>query len=354
MGRMAELLAQQEARKAAGANQTYPRAAAPRPAAPARPAPKRVALPCVHEGAVLEWCSTCKGGEGRHVRDCDLHERCTRTYVSDKVQSCDRCKDYSTGAAEPPTQFAARPGDPACGVVIGSYGWPALVDLQLRVIRDTCGPVPVCVSSDNPDDDARLAAVCAGHPDAYLWTNARRIGHTGGDLATFWKGVLWGAANGLQVVAKLSQRWVSTRPRWLHDGARALLDSGLPAAIRRCVGSHGFPLRTEAALLDVEAWHRPKVLSRIAPGEYWTRREGGLSAEVVVEELIRDEFGGLYWPWDLVPPVRAEKPAGALWHNSHTRAEYDALARRHGVALPADFHVRGWERERDAGEYRYG
>lgn len=65
----------------------------------ARPAPVRLSLPCVHEGAVLEWCQSCGPNEGRHVRDCDLHDRCTRGYVGPAVQACERCPDYTP---EPP------------------------------------------------------------------------------------------------------------------------------------------------------------------------------------------------------------------------------------------------------------
>ena len=54
-------------------------------------------LPCIHEGAVLEWCTTCQG-DGKHVRDCDVHERCTRGLVSEKVRSCTTCADYQSPA----------------------------------------------------------------------------------------------------------------------------------------------------------------------------------------------------------------------------------------------------------------
>lgn len=59
---------------------------------------KRVkkALPCIHEGPVLEFCQTCQGAkaEGRHVRDCEIHERCTRDVVSPNVAACARCANY--------------------------------------------------------------------------------------------------------------------------------------------------------------------------------------------------------------------------------------------------------------------
>jgi hypothetical protein len=71
------------------------------PPAAAAKAPARVPLPvlapCVHEGAVLEYCPTCRG-EGRHVRDCDLHERCTRDAVSPVVRACASCPDHSARA----------------------------------------------------------------------------------------------------------------------------------------------------------------------------------------------------------------------------------------------------------------
>jgi len=50
--------------------------------------------PCGHEGPILEWCNTCNG-EMKHVRECDLYDKCTRGYVSDKVRSCDRCESHT-------------------------------------------------------------------------------------------------------------------------------------------------------------------------------------------------------------------------------------------------------------------
>lgn len=57
--------------------------------------PARVALPCIHEGGILERCHKC-GGEGKHVRECDIHGKCTRAFVSAKVKACSQCADYAT------------------------------------------------------------------------------------------------------------------------------------------------------------------------------------------------------------------------------------------------------------------
>lgn len=95
---MRDLIERTEARRRAGANQTYTRhlgrgssvvrtAGAPAPVSlPAHP-------PCVFEGQTLERCHTCAGpDESRHVRECELFEdRCTRGLVNAQVRACTHC-----------------------------------------------------------------------------------------------------------------------------------------------------------------------------------------------------------------------------------------------------------------------
>lgn len=284
------------------------------------------------------------------------------------------CSGYV--AKIPPTQVqpevrSSIPNDPVwpispaksengVGVVLGSYKWPALIDLQIRVIRATCGPVPILVSDDcspgfpNADRYARLQAICGFHPDVMLWPNSERIGHTGGDIAAYWKGVVWGASRGLQAVAKFSQRFIVTRTNWLQEGAMSLLNSGLPLASQKCIGTARFDLRTEAALLNVAQWYTPDVLDRIKPRRYWNDAVNGLSAETIIFRVLQDLLGGVYWPWNLFGPERRKDYPGVLWHNHATLAQYQALASQHGVTLDPDLHVEGWERDMVAGVYSYG
>src|SRR5947209_5743392 len=141
------------------------------------------------------------------------------------------CRDHPLGPGEAAAalpRFEPRPDDPPCGVVIGSYRWPRLIDLQIHLIRHTCGGVPILVGDDcSPgfgpapppgSQFERLQAICAAHPGVTLWPNVERIGHTGGDVAACWKGLIWAQALGLRVLAKLSQRFLVTDPRWLQDG----------------------------------------------------------------------------------------------------------------------------------------
>ena len=345
--------ARMKARKEAGADQTYPQhVGRARPGfAPARVALPVLRAPCPFQGDLHKECSSCGGpSEARRTYFCD-HEsnddgRCTRGNSQSGLWTCATCSHHPDATAP------ARPGDPLCGVAIGSYKWPALVELQIRAIRATCGAVPILVSNDHPESAPALAVICAAYLDVTLDNNPERIGHTGGDISVFWKGTKWGAARGLCVVAKLSQRMIFTGPYWLQDGARDLLASGLGAAARASTEPR-WPLRTEAVLMDVTQWNRPELLARCAPGQYWDRRAGGFPAEVAILELIHFQLGGAYWPWPVLPMNRRSQ-GPFVWHHSHATEEYRALATQYGVALPGDFHVGGWEGEYRDGIYSYG
>lgn len=267
-------------------------------------------------------------------------------------------KPWSAPQSTPKPQASAPTDTIPAGIVIGSYLWPELIDLQLRVIHATVGRVPVLVVSDNPRDTGRLETICRAQ-GAVLFPSTKRIGHCGGDLAVYYRGVQWAAATGLRVLAKLSQRCVITRPGWLQEVARDLLLSSLPAAGRWAVGpdrgpSWGQQLRTEAMLLDVPRWNRPEVLRRLEPRKRYRDKPGGYTAEEQVLDLLRAELGGVYHPWGLLPDRRDAKADGLVWHHANTREEYDALAARHGVVLPKSFTVDGWGDFHARGEHDFG
>lgn len=66
---------------------------------------KRRTLPCLHEGPVVEPCTSC-AGEMRHVRSCfhpnGVRDKCTRGVVGPAVQACSVCSDYEA----PPVKWA--------------------------------------------------------------------------------------------------------------------------------------------------------------------------------------------------------------------------------------------------------
>jgi hypothetical protein len=304
---------------------------------------------------IIERCPTCNGG-GRHVRECEIHERCTLDPVNPKVMNCKKCRAEGLGY-EPVVPLKLKPTVPKtinAGIAIGSYKWPKLIELQIRLIKDVCGDVPILVSSDHPESNKELSELCLNYDNITLWPNKDRIGHTGGDISVFYKSIIWGAEKGLDVVAKLSQRFMVTKTNWLLEEAKNLLISGLPLASQRCTGISRFDLRTEFCLLDVHQWNKPEILDRIRPRAYWTDVSTGICAETIIYRVLQDHLGGIYHPLALIGEERYKEREGILWHNANSLSTYKALAQKYNIALPSDFTCKGWEAELAKGQYKYG
>ena len=162
------------------------------------------------------------------------------------------------------------------------------------------------------------------------------------------------SSSGVKVFAKLSQRFLITKKDWLKKGAEDLLTSTLPLATQKCKGVSHFDLRTEACLINVEKWNTKEVLERIKPRRYWNDSPFGLNAESIIYRLLQDLLGGYFWPWDLFGEERHAKSEEVIWHTSNSEKDYKNLAGKHGVKLPEDFTVDGWQHELREGKYTYG
>ncbi len=304
------------------------------------PVPPQRVQPCVHLGEVIDHRGTACGQQW--VRKCKKHGRCALNERSDSelltYKICRTCPDYALSMPGSSTPATVRHEDPACGVVIGCYWMPTeLVDLQIRTIRANCGPVPILISDDaSPGKRDEYYRIEESYSDVTVRISDERIGHAGGDVAVFYRGLVWAQRRKLRVLAKLSQRFVIDLPYWLQEGANGLLASGLTLGAQVHVDGPGrLPLRTEACLLDVHAWAADDVLSQMIPGT-----KGGV-AELLMAALglrIQPEF----WRWPLLTSDRKFPMPRVLWHRSNSTDEYRALAAKYDITLPADFTLEGW------------
>jgi len=292
----------------------------------ARPNPKvspdqgfRRPLECVDLGPVV----------GR--ANCNCRRKDSRTCAAgfgtvSQSTNCDICPQY-------------RPRYPDCdaGVALGFFEQPSLCELQIRLIRLHNGPeTPILVCDDHSRGELgeRTREVCERLGVELVHSGPKRIGHAGGDLGAFYHGVRWAKRLGLRTLVKLSQRFCVDRPGWLAE-ADELLHSGtlslLSDACREARHSH--PLRTEACVLRVDAWHREDVLVRIRP-----RRISPLPAERLVYNAIRYTGSPKFGRWPLLGGVdRCRKVPGICWHTANPEADYHTLAARLGVTLTSEF-----------------
>ncbi len=296
---------------------------------------RRKALPCQHLGQFTEErrvCRTCLGHVEIKLRACAVHGRCSTDRPLDGVHFCQTCNEYLT------PDYWSDPDDPSVGVVIGSYGYPALIELQILTIRKHCGPIPILISDDrSPRGRAeKIATLAVKYPGVDVEISPVRIGHAGGDMSAFYRGLYWAHRRRLTFLCKLSQRFIVDRPRWLQNGAIDLQKSGLPAAGQSCIeGPYAMPLRTEAVMMKVDAWQNPALLNYLEP------RPIGAACEHIVWNAIATWLGGQILPWDLFTPARHEQALDVLWHVSTPIEAYQALAAKMGVTLDDNFSVGG-------------
>ncbi len=233
--------------------------------------------------------------------------------------------------------WTAQINDPPCGVVLGCYRYVELIELQIKVIRYTCGPVPILVSDDCSPRSREMQEVCARYPDVDFVCSEQRIGHAGGDMAAYERGIRWAKQRGLWALAKLSNRWICVTTRWLQEGCRAMLEAKAAASSDSCIeGPNAFPVRTESVLLDVDAWHRPDIL------EYIRGRPIRMACEHIIWHVIQNWFGGKMHTWKLLNGTnRMNRAPGVIWHTNTPLSEYLQLASRFGVDLGPEFNIAG-------------
>jgi hypothetical protein len=220
------------------------------------------------------------------------------------------------------------------GIVIGSYNIPDAVRLQLAVIRANCPQAPVIVSDDCSDGYAptpgpgtkfeQIARACAEYEGVYLWPNVERIGHAGGDLSAFWKGLVWGKATGLEVVFKLSHRYVIDIPHWDQSGAADLYESG-EATLGRDCEFHKWPIRTEAVGMRVDMWGRADIIGHLTP------RKVNYPVEEIIFDDIRTNFGGKMCRWKIMSHDRGAPAPNILFREANQPKEYALMAFKHGL-----------------------
>lgn len=253
-----------------------------------------------------------------------------------EYRDCQNCAEY------------VRPvGAERAGIVIGCYGWPRLVEVQIRTIRETCGNVPILVADDCSPKSWEIMQVCGRFENVSFSDNGRRMGHYAGDLSVFRRGVLWARELKLTTLVKLSQRMLMIQPGWL-DALTPLL-SQCETVVSPCLEPRGnkwvdLYCRTEAVAMRMDGWGRDDVID-LLHGEQLVN-----ATELRINHIIVAKFDGRRLAWPGLAAKRVEPAAGTIWHCSHGPSAYTQHAGRFGLVMDEDFstagrdHLPGWER----------
>lgn len=309
---------------------------------------KEFLRPCNYRGkdtGLTETCKTCTGERKVPLFVCEkLGGTCFEgNYTVPTSKACNSC----------PHKDTSKEGDVPCGLVVGSYLWPSLTEMHIKLARRVLGRhVPILIVDDKSDATEKREAICKKY-GVDFFTTGERIGHVGGDAAAFRYGLEWAKENGVRVLAKLSQRLFLTRPRWLQEGAKELLASTLSTASQPQVQvpnvMPAYDLRSDCVLLDVDQWDANTIeVKKYNPTE-------GVERIITGEELIHSRIpGGVFHPWSEITSNRCDPRPAEINHWNNTRKGFEKLASELGVKLDAKFHADGWGREHERGEYSFG
>jgi hypothetical protein len=277
-------------------------------------------LPCAYLGKKTK--PTC----GCLTRHCDIGKG-----VVEHLKECQTCLSYTRY----PSNGDHRAGGDV-GVVLGTFGLPSLARLQILLLRETCGPIPVLIADDASGHDDEFHDLAAELPGVTFWPNPARRGHYAGDLSVFWKGLQWGQTTGLKWVCKLSQRLLWVRPGWLADAVRGVESSGLATSFQRCFDD-GVNLycRSECVLMNVPDW-----------GRHWRLFDKPRlfnATEFYLWDLVHRFHQERFHVWGEIPPNRSSpRPGSFVWHTCNTDEDYRVIASRFGVVLDSGFTTEGW------------
>lgn len=286
---------------------------------------KPINLPCIHEGRSVPPPA------GQDVRKQWLHCEAGLGIVC-RCQCNARCHKYEPEEPDLPLVTTV----PGTGVVIGTYGLPKLAEVQIRLIRQTCGQVPILIADDAAGVDDEFEQLALRYSDVTFWPNLERRGHYAGDLSVFWKGLQWAHVNGLKWLCKLSQRFLWTRSNWLRDAVESLQASKLPTMFQGCIDNGtDLYIRSECVLMSVSDWaphfrlfDRPRLFN---------------ATEFYLWDLVYRFHASQFCRWTEIPHHRERpKPGSFVWHTCNTTRDYVAVADSLGLTLDAGFTVAGW------------
>jgi hypothetical protein len=243
------------------------------------------------------------------------------------------------------------PAAPRAGVVVGTFAAVPYVHLQLEARRRFYPDVPLLVHDDASHKAAEIERLCREYGCDFEY-NERRQPPCVGDLTAFVGGLAWAKARGLDVLLKVSRRWVFLAD-WAPDLA-ALAAASQYATLGSYTTTFGFGFRTECLALSVAAWSSPATADDLCG---LIRRGTSVFVEAYMHDLARrlerqncaaadgwlaanpapDDRNG-YALWPLMGTDRCERSASFLWHDSCGPQEYYAVSREWGLPYgPDDF-----------------
>jgi hypothetical protein len=241
-------------------------------------------------------------------------------------------------------------GQPKIGLVVGTFAAVPYIHLHLETRRRLYPQIPMLVHDDCSPQELELANLCAEYGTEFIST-ANRFPICKGDLSAIASGLIWARAQRLDILVKMSRRFLPLKP-WADELA-ALAITSQYATYSSWTTSFNFGFRTECVGLAVEEWFAlglfdqivetilhsdtPFVegfIHRLARHASVRNSKSARAFDAAVGQRPRDRDG--YAPWPFMGTDRCAQTDNFLWHDWSKPEDYAAQAQRLGLAYDAD------------------
>lgn len=234
------------------------------------------------------------------------------------------------------------------GMVIGTFAAVPYIHLQMEARKRFYPDIPVLVHDDCSERSGELANLCKAYGVAYE-SNAARQPHHLGDLTAFLGGLNWAEGQQLDLLVKVSRRWLF-RVNWVPDLERLAIESQY-STFSNWTSSYAFGFRTECMAMSVSHWSLPHIRRDISDAVIRRKPvfvENFMHQFAIVQESanckMADEWRRShptpperagYAAWELMGTDRCRKEPSRLWHDSDAAADYMLLAKSWGLNYSA-------------------
>lgn len=232
--------------------------------------------------------------------------------------------------------------EPRIGVVVSTYAGVPYIHLQMEARCRHYPHIPILIHDDSSHREDELRRLCSRYGAEFQTTSsfgARcRLGHKLGDLSAFLQALQWGVGRELDIVLKLSRRFVP-----LTNWARSL--EGLALGVAGATfGAYYLnrkdSIRTDCLAISIPHWigaqRHHHLVSQIAA--FWKDDAFDLFVENVMLMNARAVSASVaasprlpeIVPW---PYLISDQPA-YLWHDIHMGGDYFKVSNSWGLDYP--------------------
>lgn len=238
---------------------------------------------------------------------------------------------------------------PSAALVVGTYAAVPYIHVALESRRRYYPSLPILINDDCSPEALELNALCREY-GAEFRSNKQRSGHTVGDISAYLCGLQWAASLGVDLLVKMSRRFIPLHP-WMPDLQAIAWETQYATYSQRCL-HFNFGFRTECIGFHVASWSTPAIRKEfvqiVGHGQPvfvegrvhdLARRIQGSACDLNRRHRIlhpRPPESDAYGIWPIMPDRRTTKKPDILWHDCNTPADYFHISRHFGLEYRAE------------------